>query len=286
MRHLIISVVLLLAAQSARAEVTYLGTYVWTDPRPDFGGLSALHLSENGLDFVALSDRGLVLTGTLTRIDGVITDVDAGALQPLTDTSGQPLGGLRTDSEGIAVDHKGVVFIAFEGDFDTRVDRYDTLPGPAVEIPSPREFSGFQSNASLEALAIDRDGALYTLPERSGRQNWPFPVFRYDKTGWRIPFDIPRRGAFLIAGADIGPDNQLYILERDFTGLGFRTRVRRFALDGTGEETLIQTGIATHDNLEGISVWEDQTGLRMTLVSDDNFRGFQQTEIVEYRINN
>jgi len=41
--------------------------------------------------------------------------------------------------------------------------------------------------------------------------------------------------------------------------------------------------VLTHDNLEGVSVWRDADGaLRATLVSDDNFRFLQQTEIVEY----
>jgi hypothetical protein len=66
--------------------------------------------------------------------------------------------------------------------------------------------------------------------------------------------------------------------------VGFRNRVRRFALDGTGEEVVLETRVLTYDNLEGISVWQDVQGLRMTLISDDNFRSFQRTEIVEYRL--
>jgi len=72
------------------------------------------------------------------------------------------------------------------------------------------------------------------------------------------------------------------VLERDFVGLGFRSRVRRFAMDGTDEVTLLETGLLKHDNLEGISVWQDHEALVMTLISDDNFRGLQKTEIVEY----
>ena len=61
-----------------------------------------------------------------------------------------------------------------------------------------------------------------------------------------------------------------------------RARVRRMALDGTGIETLIET--ARHDNLEGLAVWQAADGLRLTMISDDNFRWFQRTEIVEYRV--
>ena len=53
-------------------------------------------------------------------------------------------------------------------------------------------------------------------------------------------------------------------------------------MDGSDEETLLETSLFTHDNLEGLSVWRDGGTLVMTMISDDNFRGVQRTEIVEY----
>jgi hypothetical protein len=122
------------------------------------------------------------------------------------------------------------------------------------------------------------------MPERSGLAMRSFPVYRLLNGIWDQPFEITRSGPSLLSGADIGPEGRLYVLERDFIGAGFRNRVRRFALDGTGEEVVLETRVLTYDNLEGISVWQDVQGLRMTLISDDNFRSFQRTEIVEYRL--
>ena len=100
-----------------------------------------------------------------------------------------------------------------------------------------------------------------------------------------MPFSVTRPDAFVPVGADIGPDGLFYLLERDFTGIGFRSRVRRFDMTGGQAETLFQTGTNTYDNLEGLSVWRDATGaIRLTMVSDDNFKFFQQTQIVEYRV--
>ena len=76
----------------------------------------------------------------------------------------------------------------------------------------------------------------------------------------------------------------MYVLERSFNGLAFGSRVRRFGLDGSGGETLVETQTGTRDNLEGIAVWRDETGLIVTMISDDNFNWFQRTEIVEYRL--
>ncbi len=53
-----------------------------------------------------------------------------------------------------------------------------------------------------------------------------------------------------------------------------------------GDETLLlETASGTYDNLEGVSVWRDAGGrLRATMISDDNFKFFQRTEIVEYAL--
>jgi hypothetical protein len=114
----------------------------------------------------------------------------------------------------------------------------------------------------------------------------PFPVYRF-KDGWTQPFSIPRIGDYLPTAADFGPDGRLYILEREFHGLlGFQSRVRRFDIGAIDAgQMLLETAIGQHDNLEGLSVWRDGDGaLRLTMISDDNFRFFQSTQIVEYSV--
>lgn len=268
------------------AAPTLLSTTVWTSDDPLFGGFSDLEISEDGTQLVTLSDRGILLaTGTLTRTDGVITAISAPTLIPMRDPKGR-LRDVWADSEGLAIAADGTIYVSTEGSHRT-VFKYSGLDATeAVRIPRHPDFLQHHLNGSLEALAIGDDGALYTLPERSGRASWPFPVYRYKDGAWDIPFSIPRRGSHIAVGADIGPDNRFYLLERNFTGIGFQTRVRRFDMDGTNEETLLDTANGTHDNLEGISIWRDaENQLRMTMISDDNFKFFQKTEIVEYRIN-
>ena len=212
----------------------------------------------------------------------MIVGVAVTATAPLLDNEGGALGLSRGDSEGLALAPDGTLFISFEG--FARVRMQAGLDGVPSLLPRAAEFDGLRSNGALESLALGPDGSLWTIPERSGRADRPFPVFHFADGVWTIPWTMPRRGAYLPAGADIGPDGRLYVVERDFTGFGFRTRIRRFALDGSGEEVLLETATGVHDNLEGISVWQDAQGLRMTLISDDNFRLFQQTQIVEYRL--
>lgn len=266
----------------------YLQSYRWTLDDPDFGGLSGISVWPDGARFLAISDKGAFLEGRMERAaDGSIAGVSSGPMRPLLARGSAGLAKGRTDSEGLAVGPDGRVFISFEG--VARVLEYDRIAGSAQNLPSHPDFARMQINSALEALAVDGEGTLYTLPERSGAMDRPFPVYRFRGGVWDQPFDVPRRGGFLAVDADVGPDGRFYLLEREFQGLaGFAARVRSFALSerGLGDERVeMQSATGQHDNLEGLSVWRDGTGgLRMTMVSDDNFNFFQTTEIVEYRV--
>lgn len=267
---------------------TFVASYDWSENDPAFGGLSAIEVDADGLGFTALSDHGTLYTGRLQRgADGHIQSIADVAAHALRGPDGQPLDGAHDDCEGLALGENGAIFISQEG--PARVLRYDGPDAPAELMPQPRAFKALQNNAALEALAIDAAGALYTLPERSGALDRPFPVYRFANGAWTQPFDIPRKGAYLPTAADFGPDGRLYILERSFQGLlGFQSRVRRFTLSGgtadTGE-TVLETYLGQHGNLEGMSVWRDAMGnLRLTMVSDDNFKFFLRTSLVEYSI--
>lgn len=238
---------------------------------------------DGGTRFAAINDRSFYVTGTFRRDGGRITGVDIGSFRKLRGREDERLIHDDSDSEGLAIGDNGKLYVSFEGNH--RVLGYDVPDGPASELLTTGAFADFQGNSGMEALAIGLDGTLYTMPERSGRADRPFPVWRFRDGVWDIVFDMPRRGTFLPAGADVGPDGRLYVLERDFTGVGFRTRVRSFDLTGGDETVILETGNATHDNLEGISVWRaDDGGLVITMISDDNFKFFQTTEIIEYRI--
>jgi hypothetical protein len=241
-------------------------------------------VSVDGKSFTSISDHGSVALGSLERSsEGVIESVSTGSLKPLKNIKSDALRRFQGDAEGLALRSDGQAYISFEGQH--RVWSYPALTGRATALPKHPDFEEFQTNSSLEALAIDADGRLLVLPERSGGETTPFQIYRYDGTRWQTPFTLPRHGNFLPVGMDVGPDGKLYLLERWFRGIGFSSRVRRFELTETGlknEETLMKSGLGSHDNLEGISVWHDGENIRLTMISDDNFKVFQVTEFVEY----
>ena len=269
-------------AAAERAQL--MQAFRWPAPAGSagFGGFSGVEITADGLGMIAVSDAGTIWRLRIMRDSaGMIR-----AIRPAAPV--HAVARARVDAEGLALGPDGRLHVSVEGParlFSCRMTRAITCR----RQPVPPAFAAMQRNSSLEALAVDDRGTLYTLPERSGAETRPFPVWRRRGGDWSQPFAIPRRGKWLPVGADFGPDGRFYLLERDFRGLaGFRTRVRVFDIAGDailGEAVVLETRSGTHDNLEGLSVWRDGQGaIRLTMVADDNFSFLQRSEIVEYRL--
>ncbi|WP_172327084.1 esterase-like activity of phytase family protein [Mangrovicoccus sp. HB161399] len=264
-----------------------MGSFVWK--HPEATGLSGIEVSDDGGTFITISDRGSRIDGRFRREDGRIVAVQARPATPLRKRNGKPVSDDAMDSEGLAcraVELGAACSVSFEA-----IHRVVFFSGPdaaAKNWPRPQAFRDLQRNSGLEALALDPQGRLVAIPERSGELDRPFPVYRLENGAWSVPFALRRDPPYLPVGADFGPDGKLYILERHFTGFAFQSRVRRLSLDGdrvAKEETLYSSFPFQHDNLEGIAVWQEPSGaIRLTLISDDNQNVFQKTEIAEFRV--
>ena len=196
----------------------FLDAYRWKMDDPRFGGFSGIEVAENGRDIIVLSDKGAYTTAQITRDDeGRIASVAANPVKLLHNPDGKPLRPGNSDSEGIALATDGSVYVSFEG--PARVLHYPKLDGAPKSLPIANGFKQLQRNSALEALAIDAAGVIYTLPERSGAEGKPFPVYRFKAGKWDKSLQIPRSENYLPVGADFGPDGKFYLLERDFRGL-------------------------------------------------------------------
>ncbi|AVO38946.1 esterase-like activity of phytase family protein [Pukyongiella litopenaei] len=275
------------AAPASAAEgppAQFLGEYEWRMDARWFGGFSALALSPDGGAMLVMSDRGLVFHAAILRDGDRIVGIRPAKPGRLRSSEGKRLQGRAGDSEGLAIMPDGTFCVSFEA--VTRVSCFAYPGANAVPLRRLPAFRDMPRNGGFEALAVDRRGRLYTMPEDKLDADGNIPVYRWDNGTWSQPFALPSRGRFLPVGADFGPDGRLYLLERSVSPLGFRSRLRRWDVDEDGpkgERVLLQTG--DHDNLEGLSVWRDGDGrLRATMISDDNFMLFQRTELVEYTL--
>lgn len=272
-----------LAGSGGEEPANLLQTFDLAPVAQGAGGLSALWLAADGGEIVLLSDRGLILRGQILRdASGAIHDLRLDPALPLRTSRKAP-----PDSEGIARGADGFFYISTEG--PARVWRLGDLDEEATAIARPEDFGSLPPNGALEALAVDGEGRLYTLPETAAAGGG-FPVIRSEGAGTWAPWaEVAAQDGFRPVGADIGPDGRLYLLWRAFGPIsGFASRLTRHEMTGTGPgpaEVLIDSPYGMLGNLEGVAIWRDGQGsLRATLVSDDNGNPFQTSQLVELRL--
>ncbi|MBR9843806.1 MAG: esterase-like activity of phytase family protein [Rhodobacteraceae bacterium] len=260
--------------------------FPWEISEDWFGGFSGMEVSEDGRNFLMVTDRGVFVEGRFERDeDAHIRGVSDLSTAMLRDRNGKRPRVYERNSEGLARGAGGgPVFVCFEGQH--KVEAFDYPGAPARRLPALPGVEEFSKNESLEALAVDRVGRLVLVLEAQSGAGKGFPVWRLAEGEWHVLDEIPRFGGFRPVGADFGPDGRFYLLERSFNVIGFSSRVRRFDVENdrlvNGVE-IFRSVTGAHDNLEALSVWRDDAGaIRLTMVSDDNFMSFQRTEIVEY----
>ncbi|MEM9549753.1 MAG: esterase-like activity of phytase family protein [Pseudomonadota bacterium] len=282
-RWLALCAALLLCGSATGAGEAPVRVFEWTIDAPWFGGFSGIEISDDGAFILTVGDRGVILAASLQREKGLITAIDVDYAGLLKDHKGRDLQGYWTDPEGIAARDNSEFCLAFEG--IARVVCHETPETDARMLPRPHAFRALPSNRSLEALAVDDDGRLIALAEHvddSGR----IPFFVWTDEAWSIGSSVAASDGYIPVGADIGPDGRFYILERALRMVGFQSRLRRWdyadgAVSGTGD-IVWESSKGSHDNLEGVALWKKPSGqIWATMISDDNFRFFQRTEIVE-----
>lgn len=256
---------------------------IWQGKADWFGGFSGIEVRDQGETLHLITDKGRLINARMQREEGRLVAITNTNWRKIRYTNGIGVKGPFTDSEGLAIAPDGRIFVTFENRH--RLAEVDPATGVMTQMPGHPDFRTFAKNSGLEALAIHPDGRLFALPERSGSRRTPFNMYTFGGNTWQITGQLARHGPFLPVGADFDANGMLYLLERAATPLGFRSRIRRFDPDQTtrGVITLLTTGPAQYDNLEGISVWTDAAGqTRLTLISDDNFLSIQRTQVVEY----
>ena len=279
-----VALTLALAAPAAADELEPLGAFDWDTEL--IVGLSGLEVEDDGNRFLAVGDRGFWISGRFVRDGDAIVDVEINQLRAILGNNGFPVAARRvgdwSDAEGLAVGPDGTAWISFER--WAHVSRYgEGLTGAGEWIPDHPTFYEHAENWQLEALAVSPEGTLYTFSEKPLPEG--FPIYRFNGTAWSIDGYLPEHDLFSIVGADFDPNGDLYLLERKLVvGLWWQNRIRRIRLDSGTDEILWTGERGEYLNLEGISVWRDDNGLRLTLVADNNGDIDEPTQFVEFRL--
>ena len=258
-------------------SVRFLQAFTWDNRVVEMGGLSALLMEPSGIRALVLGDRGDLFDMVIHRDMGEITSLEVVLRTRLTG------GENGIDSEGLARASDTDVYVSLEQ--VNQIARLNTQTVAQDPVTVPPSFADMPENRGLEALAIDDQGTLYTLAERPRRG---FAVWRRDANGWDQPFTLEARNGFLAVSAEFGPDGRFYLLERRVTIFGFQSRLRRWDITGdtaANETTLLTSRAGQFGNLEGLSLWRDESGqLRATMVSDNNFLRVMRMQLVEYAL--
>lgn len=285
MIRLALALICLCGSALAEPSLRSNGTLRWQLDAPWFGGWSGIEVGADGTEMTVISDRGQILEATLQRSNGRLTGVNVLRNNRLGKSSGGRLRKKASDAEGLAIIGDNLAYVSFE--HRHRIMRVDLATGRTFDRINLPFQNTMGENAGVEAMAIGPDGTLYAVTETAAAGGQPFPLYAYSDGQWRVSARIPQRGPFVPVGADFDRFGRLWLLERATTPLGFRSRVRLFVLDPSRarEYTVLTTIPARHDNLEGISVWDDSSGqMHVTMISDDNFLMLQRTQIVEYLV--
>lgn len=263
------------------------GQVHWSPPLAEFGGLSGIEMAPDGTGLHVISDRGHLFTArTLRDGAGDLTGLTITGRTPLYGTKGEVPRPFLQNAEALAMGDGSGFFVAYEA--WPRVWRYDRPGAVPAWTHAWDRFWHLLGNDGLEALALDPVGRLMAISGRPDGTPPGFAVWVHDgTTTWTGAPPFPARDGFTVSGADFGPDGALYLLERRFRWYrGFATRIRRLDLDDgriVAETRLLDSPPGALDNSEGISVWRDaRGGLRLTLVSDDNFNPLQRTLVTEF----
>lgn len=264
---------------------------------PRFGGLSGLARLNGGRDLVAVTDRGYWLTAKVASSGGRLTGLEEAEMAAILGGSGRPLtrSGLY-DTESLCI-RDGVAYVGIERKHEiARFDwARDGVEGRARPVPLPPELKRLPRNRGLEALGVmpagPLKGALVAIAERSGKEDEPTlgAILGGPQPGL---FRLVRHDGYDITDLAFLPSGDMLVLERWYKPLrGVGMRMRRIAgrdiragalVDGA---RLIEADMGFEiDNMEGLSVHQEEGRTILTLISDDNFSFLQRTLLLEFEL--
>jgi hypothetical protein len=220
---------------------------------------------------------------TLTPLDG----------HHLHKPSGKHLKRSKSDSEGLAVDGQGRLWVSFERKphvaqvgTDGRMIRYTPLPKPLRNAKNHRS-----KNKGMEALAWHPKYGLITALEYPPKGTPKHHQTLYALSGKRWHFQAENIRGTAVSAIEVMDDGNMLVLERAFDKRRFKLVItlKKVYLDDVRKgwcRTKILGQMSTDngwalDNFEGLARVAPH---RYVMISDDNGNFFQKTLLVYFEI--
>ncbi len=213
----------------------------------------------------------------------------------LVKNNGEKFKKWRKDSEGLALDNKGHLYVSFEG--RAKIGRFDQKGRMVKQYTLPKKLrnpKNYRSrNKSLEALTWHPKYGLLTATE------WPLKeAHKKDQTvyalnGKKWYFKAEAEQGSAVVAMEVMDDGNLLVMERSYSGLfnPFVVTLKKVYLNECRNkkqvcksELLVKMN--SHkgwaiDNFEGLAKVGEH---RYVMVSDDNDNFFQKTLLIYFEV--
>jgi len=254
--------------------------------------ISDLVYDKNSSILYMLSDRGILFTFK-AKFSKDSFNLKALHSFRLKDKYSKVLKDDKTDSEGIALDNRGNLYISFER--ITKIFQFSKNGTLIKEIKLPKGLQNVElssDNKSLESLAWHKKYGLITALEypKAGGNRINQTIYSTSGQEWNFKMEnISRNG---ISEIEVMDDGNLLILERAFNWFigDFQVNLVKLYINGcrSGEyckkEPIAKLKINRFYNMENFEGLTNLGDGKYLLISDDNNNILALTKLVYFKI--
>lgn len=269
-------------------SLAYLeGWHLRSDDRR-FGGISAMHVEDEQV--LAVSDAGTLIRFGLPHVRGA----QAVEVDPIPEGPGAAGSKRDRDAEAMLV-RGGRAWISFER--SNSVWRYDRGSWRSEASHRPSLMRRWRSNAGGEAMVRLADGRFLVFSEGASGGDGPTAAALFDgdpaepdTEAVGIGYQAP--SGYRITDAALLPDGRILYLNRRFSifeGISAKLTIGTLTVlaEGailSGDEIAHFAPPVTVDNMEALSVAEENGRTIIWIASDDNLNSLQRTLLLKFAL--
>lgn len=259
-----------------------------------FSEISDVTYDQNEKKLYLVSDEGKLFLFEASFSDTIET-LNAVSGVTLVKKEGEKFKKWRRDSEGLACDNKGNLYVSFEG--RAKVGKFNHKGEMVKKYALPKKLrdpKNYRSrNKSLEALTWHPKYGLLTAAEwpLKNKQKKDQTVYALNGKEWYFKAEAEQGSA--VVAMEVMDDGNLLVMERSYSGLlnPFIVTLKKVYLNECkNKKSMCRSELLVKmnshqgwsiDNFEGLAKVGKH---RYVMVSDDNGNFFQQTLLIYFEV--